>query len=61
MAELAAIEAESAQLKLLHIEQQKREDEMRSRMNQNENEQDDNIVLSIDVPMLAMREVCQYA
>ena len=57
MAELAAIEAESAQLKLLHIEQQKREDEMRSRMNQNENEQDDNIVLSIDVPMLAMREV----
>ena len=57
MAELAAIEAESAQLKLLHIEQQKREDEMRSRMNQNE--QDDNIVLSIDVPMLAMREVCQ--
>ena len=56
-AELAAIDAESTQLKLLHTEQQRRQDELR-RQSQSESDVDtDERVLSIDVPMLAMREV----
>ena len=56
-AELAAIDAESTQLKLLHTEQQRRQDELRRQSQSESDDGTDERVLSIDVPMLAMREV----
>lgn len=59
-AELAKIEADSARVKLLHTEQRRRQDELRRQSQSDSDGDGDERVLSIDVPMLAMREVSTF-